>query len=99
MYGRTLRSLPKSLNDHSKNAYDINRVREAQHDAFILWIARDVLEKYGFGAYVRGLDLVAGAVSTQTIGPMHARPAQHERGWHQWWVDYRTQQEKERQSK
>jgi hypothetical protein len=77
VHGRTLRSLPKTISDHSKNAYDIHRHDEANHDAMILWLARDVMEKYGFGSYWSSLDTIAAHISAQTIGPLPRR-ARHE---------------------
>jgi hypothetical protein len=74
MRTRNLRSLPKSLMDvDRKIPYDIERVDEMHHDAMILWLAVDILNKYGFFDYASSMGKIGAHVSNGGIDPFYPR--------------------------
>jgi len=70
---RTLRSLPPTL-DARPIPYDPSRADAMQHDAFILYAAVNVLDKYGFFTYGTALRRIAAHVSVGNVDPIRPRP-------------------------
>lgn len=72
MHGRTLRSLPKDFSP-KPGTFDQSVYREREAEAFQLWAASYVLEKFGFYSYASALQRIGSSICTQTIGPYNEK--------------------------
>lgn len=69
MHGKTIRSLPKDLRA-KPGFYNRELDAERKMEAFVLWAAGHILEKYGFYGYSTNVNKIATHVSYHTIQPV-----------------------------